>query len=84
MQVEEAKDLHGLEAGQLWKLEHGYVYIVELGKRIIHYRMLREPHQRAAVTRLIGIESLLKYFRQSEAQLEQTSECLGYYPIDQK
>ena len=68
MQIEEKK-LHGLEAGQLWKIEHGYLQIVELGKRHIHYRMLRKPNQRAAVTRLIGIEALLNYLRQSEAQL---------------
>ena len=69
MQLEETNRLHRLEAGQLWKLDHGYVYIVELGKRLIHYRMLRQPDQRAAVTRMIGIESLLNYLRQSEAEL---------------
>jgi len=69
MEVEQQETLHRLEAGQLWKLEHGYVYIVELGKRLIHYRMLRQPGQRAAVTRMIGIEALLNYLRQSEAEL---------------
>jgi len=58
-----------LEAGQLWKIEHGYVYIVELGKRLIHYKMLRHPSQRAAVTRMIGIEALLRYLDNSEAIL---------------
>ena len=57
-----------LEAGQLWKIEHGYIYIVELGKRLIRFKMLRYPNQRA-VTRLIGIEALLNYLRQSEAEL---------------
>ena len=67
------KDKNGtvaeLEAGQLWKIEHGYVYIVELGKRLIHYKMLRHPNQRAAVTRMIGIEALLRYLDTSEATL---------------
>ena len=69
MEVEQQDRLRHLEAGQLWKLEHGYLYIVELGKRLIHYRMLRHPGQRAALTRMIGIEALLNYLRQSEAEL---------------
>jgi hypothetical protein len=50
-------------------LEHGYVYIVELGKRLIHYKMLRNPNQRAAVIQLISIEALLRFLTQSEAEL---------------
>jgi hypothetical protein len=69
MEVEQQNRLHCLEAGQLWKLEHGYLYIVELGKRLIHYRMLRYTGQRAALTRMIGIEALLNYLSQSEAEL---------------
>jgi hypothetical protein len=69
MQVLESNRLHPLEAGQLWRLEHGYLYIVELGKRLIHYRLLRQPDERAAVTRMIALESLLNYLRQSEAEL---------------
>ena len=69
MQLQEAKCSHPLEPGQLWRLEHGYLYIVELGKRLIYYRMLRQPDQRAAVTRMIALESLLNYLSQSEAEL---------------
>ena len=69
MQIEAQNRLHRLEAGQLWKIEHGYVYIVELGKRLIHYKLLRNPDQKAVLTRLIGIEALLNYLRQSEAVL---------------
>ncbi len=61
--------LHQLAAGQLWKLEHGYLHIVDLGKRLIYYKMLRTPTQRAAITQMIGIEALLRYLRQNEAQL---------------
>lgn len=69
MEVELQNRLHRLEAGQLWKLEHGYLYIVALGKRLIHYRMLRHPLESVALTRMIGIEALLNYLRQSEAEL---------------
>ena len=60
---------HTLESGQLWKLEHGYLYIVEVGKRLVHYRVLRAPTQLAAVTRLIGIGALLRYLTQTEGEL---------------
>ena len=69
MQVGESSLLRGLQAGQLWKIEHGYIYIVELGKRLIQYKMLRYPNQRAVLTRLIGVEAFLNYLSQSEAQL---------------
>ena len=69
MQTKAPKCSRPLEAGQLWRLEHGYVYIVELGKRLIHYKMLRNPNQRAVVTQLIGIEALLRFLNQSEAVL---------------
>ena len=72
MQIGETNRLHQLEAGQLWKLEQGYLYIADLGKRLIHYEMLRQPNQKPAVTRLIGIEELLRFLSQSEAQLVNT------------
>ena len=69
MQTQETKRLGPLQSGQMWKIEHGYVYIVELGNRLIHYKMLRQPDQSAAVTRLIGLEALVNYLRHSEAEL---------------
>ena len=69
MQTEQTNCVHTLEPGQLWKMEHGYVYIVEQVKQHIHYKMLRQPDQPAALIRMIGIEALLRYLRQSEAEL---------------
>jgi hypothetical protein len=69
MQLGASTRLRGLQAGQLWKIEHGYVYIVELGKRLIQFKMLKYPNQRAVVTRLIGVEAFLNYLSQSEAEL---------------
>ena len=73
MQTGDVDRAEKLEPGQLWKLEHGYVYIVEVGKRLVHYKTLRLPHQRAAVTRLIGIGTLLKYLLHCEGELVQTA-----------
>ena len=69
MHTDEKEVATGLENGQLWKVDEGYVYIVELGRRLIHYKMLRHPEQKATLTRLIGIEALLNFLRRSEAVL---------------
>jgi hypothetical protein len=69
MNAEETTISPRLESGQLWKLEHGYLYIVELGKRLIHYKILRQPDQRAAITRLIRIEALLTFLAQNGAEV---------------
>jgi hypothetical protein len=69
MQTEQMTRPQGLEKGQLWKVEHGYVYIVELGKRLIQYKMLRQPGQRAVLTRMIGIDALAVFLKRSEAEL---------------
>ena len=69
MEVQEMTQLAPLRNGQMWKLEHGYLYIVELGSRLIQYKILRQPDPRTSVTRLIGLEALVNYLRHSEAQL---------------
>jgi hypothetical protein len=69
MQTEQLNRAREFEPGQLWKLEHGYLYIVEVGKRLVHYKALRQPDQKAAVTRLIGIGPLLNYLLHCEGHL---------------
>jgi hypothetical protein len=69
MQIEETKRLHPLENGQMWKLEHEYVHIVELGKWLVHYKILRQLNQHAVTTKLIGIVELLIYLKHNEAEL---------------
>lgn len=59
----------GLEKGQLWKLDHTYIQILELGKRLIQYRILKQPQQKGVLTRMIGVEALLAYLRANEAVL---------------
>jgi hypothetical protein len=74
MKLEALRKPTRLEKGQLWKLENGYLYIVEPGKRLVHYKLLRQPNQKAVVTRLIGMEELLTYLKHNEAQMiEDTS-----------
>jgi hypothetical protein len=58
-----------LAKGQLWKTESSYVQIVELGKRLIHYKMPKELGQRAVKTHTVGIETLENYLTTNEARL---------------
>jgi hypothetical protein len=69
MQSETMDRLQSLEKGQLWKLDHGYLYIAELGTPHIHYKMLRTPQQTVAMTRMIGIEALVAFLKHSSAEL---------------
>ncbi len=79
-QEQQAPREHPLEKGQTWKLEHGYLHIVELSKRVVHYTILRQLHQHAAIPRLIGIVELIIYLRHNEAELmnerNQFGNCL--------
>lgn len=77
MRSEEKRNSHKLQPGQLWKVDQGYVYIVELGKRLIQYKMLREPNQKAVLTRMIGIEALANFLRHSEAELVESPVVVG-------
>jgi hypothetical protein len=59
----------GLEKGQLWKLDNTYIQIVELGKRLIQYRILKQPNQKGVLTRMIGFDALISYLRTNRAIL---------------
>jgi hypothetical protein len=69
MQTEAIDCGQQFQPGQLWRIEHGYVHIVEVGKRLVHYKTLRHPTQRAAVTRMIGVGALMKYLAYCEGRL---------------
>lgn len=58
-----------LAKGQLWKLEDAYIQIMELGKRLIQYRMLKHLGQMGVRTRMTGIPTLEEYLRSNEARL---------------
>jgi hypothetical protein len=69
MTIDSRKSAPGLATGQLWKADNAYIQIVELGKRLIHYKMLRQPGQKAVMTRMIGIDALAVYLKTTEATL---------------
>ncbi len=57
-----------LANGQLWKTDVAYIQIVELGKRLIDYRMMRQLGQ-SRRTQTSTIETMENYLRQNEARL---------------
>ena len=62
------KSLPALANGQLWKTDDAYIQIVELGKRLIDYRMMRQLGQ-SRRTQTSTIETMENYLRQNEARL---------------
>jgi hypothetical protein len=69
MKVNNSRATQPLAKGQLWKTNDAYVQIVELGKRLIHYKMPRQLGQRAVKTHTVGIETLESYLKTNRAQL---------------
>jgi hypothetical protein len=51
-----------LAKGQLWRTEKGHIQIVDLGKMLVHYKMLKDVHQmrRTQMSRIDTMEGYLK------------------------
>lgn len=65
----DSKSSHRLAKGQIWKLADGYVYIVQPGRRLVQYKLLRHQAQKTVLTRMVGIEQLEAYLAEHAAQL---------------
>jgi hypothetical protein len=68
------KSLPALANGQVWKTENAYIQIVELGKRLIDYRMMRQLGQ-SRRTQTSSIETMENYLRNNEARLVKGNEA---------
>ena len=69
MKVKRKAVVQPLAKGQLWKTNGSYILIVELGKRLIQYKMLKQEGQRAVRTQMTGIDTLEAYLKDNSAQL---------------
>lgn len=58
-----------LAPGQLWKMKHVYVRIVELGKELIRFQMLDALGEDGSRVQTSGIETLWGYLKSRHAQL---------------
>ena len=64
-----------LARGQLWRTEHGHIQIVDLGKMLVHYRMLKDLRQmrRTQTSRINNMEA---YLQTNAGRLVKKSEVL--------
>jgi hypothetical protein len=65
----------GLAKGQVWRLTHVYIQIVELGKRLLEYRMLDSLNQRGVRSKMSSIEVMAHYLQSRHARLVTASNA---------
>lgn len=58
-----------LAKGQIWKLRHVYIEIVDLSKRLLQYRMLSSLQQKGVRAQSSGIEVMWRYLKTRKAEL---------------
>jgi hypothetical protein len=69
MTAEAKQALEALLPGQLWKTDNCYILITDHGKRLVGYKKLRRPNQRAVATNLIRPEAMATYLNEVGAEL---------------
>jgi hypothetical protein len=67
MKLSKSSALPTLEKGQLWKTEKGHVEIMEVGKTLTHYRLIR--NQKRVPTSLGRIQMVQDYLKNNGGQL---------------
>jgi hypothetical protein len=67
--VHEKRSGPGLARGQVWKLRHVYIQVVELGKRLLEYRMMDSLDEQGVRTQVSGIDVMWGYLTTRHARL---------------
>ncbi len=62
-----------LAKGQVWRLHHVYIKIVELGKRLLEYKMLDSLGQRGVRTQMSSVDVMQEYLRTRHAKLVESA-----------
>ena len=68
MKTKGKKSSPALAKGQLWRTEECHIRIVELGKMLVHYKMLRDLRQMRR-TQMSRIDNMEIYLKTNGAQL---------------
>ena len=58
-----------LAKGQLWKTERGFVAIDHVGKRLIDYRLMKVPAQRAVRSQMATPDNVAEFLQANAGQL---------------
>jgi hypothetical protein len=72
MKTNGKKSTPALAKGQLWSTKNGHIRIVELGKMLVHYKMLRDLSQMRR-TQMSRIDNMVVYLKTNRAQLVENS-----------
>ena len=72
MKTNRKKPSPALAKGQLWRTEKGHIKIVDLGKMLVHYKMLRDLHQMRR-TQMSRIDTMEGYLKTNGAQLVESN-----------
>ena len=70
------KTFPALAKGQLWKMKHAYVLIVELGRQIIHFKMMERLGETGVRTQVSALDTLYRYLQARDAHLVRTSASI--------
>ena len=62
-----------LAKGQIWRTAEAYLQIMDRGKRLISYKMMKERGQRAVRTQMSGIAEVESFLKANEAELIETA-----------
>ena len=58
-----------LVKGQIWRTGDAYLQIMDRGKRLISYKVMKEPGKRGVRTQMSGIGDVEAYSKENEAEL---------------
>ena len=62
-----------LAKGKVWRTGDAYLQIVDRGKRLISYKMMKEQGQRAVRTQMSGIAEVEPFLKANDAELIETA-----------
>jgi hypothetical protein len=72
MKTNGKKSPPALAKGQLWRTKNGHIRIIELGKMLVHYKMLKDLRQMRS-TQMSRIDNMQVYLKTNGAQLIEQS-----------
>ena len=59
--------------GQVWRAGDAYLQIMDRGKRLISYKIMKERGKRAVMTQMSGITAVEEYLKANDAELIETA-----------
>jgi hypothetical protein len=73
MKNKRKKSAAELAKGQVWRIGDAYLQIMDRGKRLISYKMMKERGKRAVTTQMSAIAAVEQYLKANKAELVETA-----------